>query len=466
MCVEMVQCIFHSVGFGASIVSGAHYILVVAMSVDPFAAAAGASDTAFTDGFGDMMIQELGSNVVSDPLPSQPKSRCPPRKRRRAEKTSVPSAGRVRSNPVTSRLVRVDPSTDDTVCDNKWLTLMLPQDRQKPKNGSHPDRQKPMKGRHPVEYTPITVWPQYTVEGIEGTFVVCSPSEMWMDASLHALRPKTTTSNSAKAMRSLVKGLQTAMRTVLRSGLQQHRKGGEHADDAESSDDGAAQTRPKPRNFSGFKLDQVFLIKINVAGAPLTIVNYGRHLIARVDDDAMHFIRSCIPDIIRKLSVSDAPDEIVPTPSTPDTGFKFDDNTPNIRDKVVWEPGRNGWLVTMKRGGSTCTTFEEQSGASLIVPDGLTADEHDNAKRTAYTRAIATWNAMDQSKRHRIQAPVKITLNTSTGSPSTPSASSATPITLDDLFDGSPPSVDADVDPFMTLAPPTMYAKCRDDCGL
>ena len=455
MCVEMVQCIFHSVGFGASIASGAHYIMVVAMSVDPFASAAGASDTAFTDGFGDMMIQELESNVVSDPLPSQPKSRCPPRKRRRAEKTSVPSAGRVRSNPVTSRLVRVDPSTGDAVCDNKWLTLMLPQDRQKPKKGSHP-----------VEYTPIPVWPQYTVEGIEGMFVVCSASETWMDSLLRALRPKTTTPISAKAMRSLVKCLQTAMRTVLRSGLQQHRKGGEHADDAESSDDGAEQKRPKPRNFSGFKLDQVFLIKINVAGAPLTIVNYGRHLIARVDDDAMHFIRSCIPDIIRKLSVSDVPDEIVPTPSTPDTGFKFDDNTPNIRGKVVWEPGRNGWQVTTTRGGSTCTTFEEQSGASLIVPDGLTADEHDNAKRTAYTRAIATWNAMDQSKRHRIQAPVKITLKTSTGSPSTPGTSSATPSTLDAPSDESPPSVDAAVDPFMTLAPSTLYEKWSDDCRL
>jgi hypothetical protein len=440
------------------------------MSVDPFAAAAGASDTAFTDGFGDMMIQELGSIVVSDPLPSQPSLHMV-RKRRRAcrstEKSSVPSAGRVRSNPVTSRLVRVDPSTDDTVCDNKWLTLMLPQDRQKPKNGSHPDRQKPMKGSHPLEYTPITVWPQYTVEGIEGTFVVCSPSEMWMDVLLHTLRPKTTTSISAKAMRSLVRGLQTAMRTVLRSGLQQHRKDGQHADDAESSDDGmGAKKRVKPRNFSGFKLDKVFLIKINVAGAPLTIVNYGMHLIVQVDDDAMHFMRSCIPDIIRKLSVSDAPDEIVPTPSTPDTGFKFDDDTPNIRGKIVWEPDRNGWRVTMTRDASTCTTFKEQSGASLIVPDGLTAYDHDNAKRTAYTRAIATWNAMDQSKRHRIQAPVKITLNTSTGSPSTPSTSSATPITLDALFDGSPPSVDADVDPFMTLAPPTMYAKWRDDCGL
>ena len=238
----------------------------------------------------------------------------------------------------------------------------------------------------------------------------------------------------------------------------------QHADDAESSDDGMG-AKKKQRNFSGFELDKVFLIKINVAGAPLTIVNYGRHLIAHVDDDAMHFMRSCIPDIIRKLSVSDAPDEIVPTPSTPDTGFKFDDDTPNIRGKIVWEPDRNGWRVTMTRDASTCTTFTEQSGASLIVPDGLTAYGHDNAKRTAYTRAIATWNAMDHSKRHRIQAPVKITC-CKTGSPSTPSTGSATPITLDALFDGSPPSVDADVDPFMTLAPPTMYAKWRDDCGL
>ena len=437
------------------------------MSVDPFAAAAGASDTAFTDEFGDVVIQELGPIVVSDHLPSQPKSRCQPRKRRRTEKTSAPAAGRARSNPVTSRLARVDPSTDDTMCDNKWLTLMIPHDRQKPKKGSNP-----------MEFTPITLWPQYTVEGIEGTFVVCSPSELWMEALLHALRPKTTTSNSAKAMRSLVKGLQTAMRTLVRIGLQQHRKGGNPDDDGDSSDEGVEPKRPNTRNFSGFKLDQVFLIKINVAGAPLTVVNYGKDLIAHVDDDAMHFLRSCIPDIIRKLSVSDAPDEIKPTPSTPDAGFKFDDNTPNIRGKVVWEPGRNGWQVTMTRDGSKCTTFEEQSlvvtdgltgiqrGASLVVPDGLTADEHENAKRTSYARAIATWNAMDQSKRHQIKAPIKISLVTSAGSPSTPGASSAAPSTLDAPSDESPPSFDDVADPFMKYVPSTLHEKWSGDCRL
>ena len=46
--------------------------------------------------------------------------------------------------------------------------------------------------------------------------------------------------------------------------------------------------------------------------------------------------------------------------------------------------------------------FYDASGKSFRVPEGLSADEHEAAKRDAYARAVDAWNALDKGKRHRI----------------------------------------------------------------
>ena len=48
--------------------------------------------------------------------------------------------------------------------------------------------------------------------------------------------------------------------------------------------------------------------------------------------------------------------------------------------------------------------YNDDAGVSLAVPEGLPRKEHFELKQIAYARAIAAWNTLEKTKRHRIQS--------------------------------------------------------------
>ena len=88
--------------------------------------------------------------------------------------------------------------------------------------------------------------------------------------------------------------------------------------------------------------------------------------------------------------------------------FQFKDSTPNLRDKVIWCPSNNAFkiLLNVRDARGLKTRWYDENEMSLGVPEGLSADQHEAAKKDAYSRAISAWNALDAGKRHRIREQV------------------------------------------------------------
>ena len=85
--------------------------------------------------------------------------------------------------------------------------------------------------------------------------------------------------------------------------------------------------------------------------------------------------------------------------------FAFKNDTPNIRDKVIWCPTNNSFKLVVAKGSkgrALVPLFYDENGKSLGVPEGLSAEKHEAAKRDAYARAVLAWNALDPGSRRRI----------------------------------------------------------------
>lgn len=384
---------------------------VLAMSltiVDPFAAAAAgdgwSDDDAATHSPGktsSTISIDIGDDGDADAVPQS----CHTRKRGRpAGKPShgghaegAPRARKERKSvPKTSVLMKVDPEKDHAfvTCETIFLNM----------NESKAILPVPISGRTPkrlrdVDYTPVCIWPQYTITNMDGRFIVVSPHESWMEAILHALRPKSDATNSAKVMRDLKQQFHASIKVVLRKSLSLREK-----EEPDSSDDEKASKCERSRSsFSGFKFENVPALKRDVLGHSINMLNCGRQLIVQVNNDAVKFIKIALINIVRQLAL--------PTPTIPNpqsiAGFRFDDATPNIRGKVVWDPIQDCWQLHM---GASGIRYTDANNQSLGVAGDLTSEQHARAKQDMYARAISAWNLLDKSKSKKITPPLHITV--------------------------------------------------------
>ena len=128
-------------------------------------------------------------------------------------------------------------------------------------------------------------------------------------------------------------------------------------------------------------------------------------MLLKVDDDTVKFISGWILPLAMKLAHSQAD-----TGSSTDTvpsespialaAFHFVASpTPDIRDKVYWKPTSSRWSVRASKQQGT------YNPAELAVDPCLDSDQYTTAKGATYLRAIAIWNRLDGSRRHRIPVP-------------------------------------------------------------
>ena len=120
----------------------------------------------------------------------------------------------------------------------------------------------------------------------------------------------------------------------------------------------------------------------------------------RLDDDTRKFIGAWVVPLVRKVALDmdtalANAEAVAAAPSTLG-GFHISANpTQNIRDKVSWNPMTHSWEVLLKKAkGSPKQQF-------VVDPD-LASSSYEKAKAAAYHDAIAAWNSLDGSNRHRI----------------------------------------------------------------
>ena len=272
-----------------------------------------------------------------------------------------------------------------------------------------------IKRRRTSDLVPVSIWPQYTLEHAPGRLVVVAPQEPWVMRMMNAIRCRA----SEKSTRVLSQNLGQAIRVMLRKGLDERKC--RSAADAVADDDMSDDADPKERsaahrNFSGFSFHNVALVELTFANVVVRALNDGRVLVLLLDDDSLRFIRTTLVELIRRLG--DKGGAACPEPQL--APFRFDDSTPNIRGKVVWEPTFNTWKLIMpsKLHGKPKSPYEDAEGHSLQVPHTLEASAHAAAKAAAYIRAIAAWNAFNATQRKNIPAPLSIELPQSVSSQS------------------------------------------------
>ena len=326
---------------------------------------------------------------------------------------SNPRRTKKKAAHVISKLRKLEPGADPSLL---W-TVFMQHTSAKSRTQSTPtpnkvDR-KPRRLRSD-DHTPVPIWPLYEIDDIDGNFVVISPHEAWVANMIHVLRPPSDTRNSATCMRTLKKNLRTAVNVMLRKALKSPTNSPIECSDHDFE---ATEKAIKRGSRSGFPIANAFLLKTYIGEYPISLANYGRQMIALMDADATRFINSGLVVIIGKLS--DTPDDAA-SPDTasaaPETAFRFDDSTPNIFGKVVWDVDQNGWRISYKATKQSHITYADCTGRKLLVPSDLGSVDHMRTKASFYKHAIDTWNALDKTTRKRITPPLTITLDTS-GSP-------------------------------------------------
>ena len=401
------------------------------MEEDPFASAVTDEALLHCDALtieilgADVNTASLGGSSKAGDVQTTPIRNLPTNPKQTAKERKPRSKG-----PETSDLVLALPPEDQPR--NLWLTLFINPTLQSSDDPA--DRGRKPKRQKQGDSVPVTMWPQYRVKGESITFAVVAPTEHWLIMALAALRGRGSKANTT---RILNKNFAHAVRILLREGLHNHGRnnadsGSEDEIDTEDEADAAAKTKAKARTFSGFKLGRVFLLKTVVAKHDVTLVNYGKLFILQLDDEGIVFLNNVILDIMQKLSdTTEAVDDSKSVVSEV-AAFRFDHTTPNVRDKVLWEPNQNAWkLILMEKNKPKRAAFADEQGDTLKVPERLSAVEHEFEKAKSYARAILAWNSLDASGRKRIAQPLQIQLQP-------PSSSSAS-----DSQDGAEPDAGA-----------------------
>jgi hypothetical protein len=210
-------------------------------------------------------------------------------------------------------------------------------------------------------------------------------------------------------MRQLLRSFNEGVRVMLRKAFSCSKSGIDIEDD---SSDGDEPTVKQPASMSGFKFKNVQFLKVHIAELPVTVMNFGRRLILRLDAEGIVFLKTKLLEFIQRL----ADDEVHDIPEMEEfASFRFDDSATNVRDKVVWDPDANSWklLLKAKAGSTTRASYQDHCGKTLKVLESLGGSELVATKVEACGRAVRAWNDLDGSKRRRITVPLAISLDSS-----------------------------------------------------
>jgi hypothetical protein len=383
---------------------------------DPFAAAAGEEDT-WPDTLIDCEVDIVESTAADESTPSTvcDKSKCS------QSRYAGVSAPRLKSNSVSVvNIMRKKNYYTKKGSYKKQITSTMQQVAPILKSTTVMDtifvRKRTAKGkeaRNVNAVVPVVLWPQYEYKNqTDGCkYLMVSPGEAWMNQMLLASRAMTAQqqgkggkSKAAAATRQLQSSASKTIAGWLKESL---RAAGKVCSDTDTQssvdDDDVAPKKNKVNTLSSFREQNVPTLKGEVNGYKLTLSNQGRVMIIALDEHGRKFIAEAIPEMINKISNASAKGGATTSSSERVAGFKFDASTPNVHNRVVWQPERDQWKVTYKTAEKK---FKQQSvchhGESLTVPPCDTMDEFMDRKASLYKKALVAWNKLDKSTRQKI----------------------------------------------------------------
>lgn len=240
---------------------------------------------------------------------------------------------------------------------------------------------------------PVPLWHQYMVSWRDADFadskwIVVSNYERWVMQVVDAV--------TCRSVRQVAKAFADKLKTEFLTCLAKARRPGqmENLFEDDNSDDKAGQCRLRER-----RVDAV--LKTNIGGFNVFCLNHAARMVLKLDRATAKFISAWVVPLVRELARSQAqcpssPESVASISTDTVAGFQFcASTTPNIRDKVQWNPLKHLWEILLKKPKGAL------SGQFRVDP-GLSAALYEEEKVVSYHRAIEAWNSHDGSTRHRI----------------------------------------------------------------
>ena len=249
-----------------------------------------------------------------------------------------------------------------------------------------------------AQQVPVPLWCQYTatwrdVDFGDSRWIIVSNYESWIMGLVDAVTNKRVRDVAKTFADHFRKQFQTAMATA--------RKAQNLEDPLSDSDSENHVTAPSQvRNYAEVKSA---VVEIALGEFTIVSLNSNRKLTLKIDEATVKFIAGWIVPLVRVCAKTKASSQEMlgcgaSTALSQDdlNGFQLRDGpTPNIRDKVCWNPTAHKWKVLLKHA-------KGKPSEDFAVDPAQDAQTYEKQKVVAYWRAVETWNRLDSSNRFRI----------------------------------------------------------------
>lgn len=340
---------------------------------------------------------------------AKPENRSAAEERRRGrgrppKPKAEPGPKKDRPRQCAAKLILVEPT--DTCTDDLMTVFVTRSTPQKPSGYSRLQVRLPTKRKgHPCA---VPLWPLYRLPNNDERFVVIAPSEEWFHHAILLARPTQDQNNHGDKEKQKVRALTQALHRDMKNMLEAALKTALDETRKENGDDDLDHSKlSRPRVKSGVRLQQRQTVRVKVKNHTFTIVNYGKLMIAKLDMDTARFVENVVVGAIEKrCATSDVADDDGEGESSPDShrSAHFEDATPNLHGRVVWDTDRDSWKITYKASPKDkLIVFQDSEGSSLHVDyEKLGRDAAELDKQSKYKKACKSWNLLDNSQRPRI----------------------------------------------------------------
>ena len=251
--------------------------------------------------------------------------------------------------------------------------------------------------RNGAQQVPVPLWCQYTglwrdLDFGDSRWIIVSNYESWVMGLVDAVTNKSVREVAKAFADHFRKEFQTAMATARTT-----RNLENPLSDSEDENHGTA---PSIVRYTEVK---PAVVEIAIGEFTILALNSKRKMALQFDEASVKFIVGWIVPKMRVCAKTKAPSQemLGCSPSTALSqddlnGFHLRDGpTPNIRDKVCWNPTAHKWKVLLKHA-------KGKPSEDFAVDPAQDAQTYEKQKVAAYWRAVETWNRLDSSSRFRI----------------------------------------------------------------
>ena len=201
---------------------------------------------------------------------------------------------------------------------------------------------------------PIPLWPQYKFED-GAVYLKIAVSEHWVRqlvGTLRGFKNETKTRQLGYKLQSAVRGLLTQIDPMDGGATRNAKRGALDLLDA-ASDDDSPNGGPTTLAFDDVEV---------------RAVNSGKNVLFAMDANAKKFIETRLTDVICKLA--NAVDDAVQPVEDVCAAHYRESATPNIKDKLLWDPERNSFKLLFSKASRNARKLNPYCGKSGGEADG------------------------------------------------------------------------------------------------